>query len=65
MKTFLIMFTVADDPCIISRIINTRMTAQGVVDSFIMHADVNLHLVGIYEMNLVEVEKCANGITSV
>lgn len=63
MKTFLIMFTVAGDPCIISRIINTHLSAQGVVDSF-MHADVNLHLVGIYEMNLVEVERCVNGITS-
>lgn len=63
MKTFLIMFTVADDPCVHSRIINSRMTAQSIVDSF-MRANVEIHLVGIYEMNLVEVERCANGITS-
>lgn len=63
MKTFLIMFTVAGDPCVKSRIINSRMSAQSIVDSF-MHASVGIHLVGIYEMNLVEVERCVNGITS-
>lgn len=62
MKTFLIMFTVAGDPCVHSRIINSRLSAQSIVDSF-MHADVEIHLVGIYAMNLVEVERCANGIT--